>query len=47
MEFNASYSLTNLGDANADVVVSPGVAGVGSFTDNKASRVSIGTKISF
>ena len=46
-ELNASYSLTSLGDANADVVVSPGVAGVGSFTDNKATRVSIGTKISF
>ena len=46
-ELNASYSLSTLGDANADVIVSPGVAGVAAFTDNKSTRITIGTKISF
>ena len=47
MEINGSYSLVSFGDANVDVIQSPGVAGVADFKDNKGSRVSIGTKISF
>ena len=43
LELNASYSLSTFGDAIA--AVPP--ANAAPFTDNKGSRVSIGTKISF
>ena len=43
LELNASYSLTTFGDAIA--AVPP--ANAAPFTDNKGSRISIGTKISF
>ena len=43
VELNASYSLLTFGDDNA--FIPP--ASQGAFTDNKGSRVSIGTKISF
>ena len=47
VELNGSYSLVTFGDDNAGVPLSTGVGGAPSFTDNKGSRVSIGTKISF
>ena len=43
VELNASYSLISFGDDNA--FIPP--ASQAPFTDNKGSRVSIGTKISF
>ena len=47
IELNASYSLTSLGDANVDVVETPGAFGTASFTDNTRTGLTIGTKISF
>ena len=43
LELNASYSLTTFGDATAGVPP----ANAAPFTDNKGTRVTIGTKISF
>ena len=47
VELNGGYSLISFGDANAGVPLSTGAGGAASFTDNKGSRVSIGTTISF
>ena len=47
VELNGSYSLVSFGDDNAGVPLSTGLGGAASFTDNKGSRISIGTKISF
>jgi len=47
VELNGGYSLVSFGDDNAGVPLSTGAGGAASFTDNKGSRVSIGTKISF
>ena len=42
VELNAAYAFTSFGDTNANVI-----SGTGVFEDNNASRVTIGTKISF
>ncbi len=47
IELNASYALISFGDENAGVPLSTGAGGAAAFTDNKGSRISIGTKISF
>ena len=47
VEINASYALISFGDDNAGVPLSTGAGGLAAFTDNKGSRISIGTKISF
>ncbi len=47
VELNASYSLATFGDAQAGVPLTTGGLGAADFKDNKGSRISIGTKISF
>ena len=47
LEINASYALLSFGDDNAGVPLSTGAGGVAAFADNKGSRISIGTKLSF